>query len=425
MAEENIAYLKRKLKMKSTRVLLRYRYYEQKEHRDENFTLIPPWLKGMYQSTVGWCAKSVDELADRLMFLGFDDTSDIYGVDDIFAANNADVFFDSAIREALIGSCAFAHIAHGENGERMPRLSLLTAKDATGIIDEQTNMLKEGYAVLDRDKNGRPLVEAYFTPGHTEYRFADGSTQVEECACRYPLLVPIIYRPSSSRPFGHSRISRSCMYYQQLAENTLRRAEVTAEFYSFPQKYVVGTDPDMDALDAWKASVSAMLRFDKDADGDSPTLGQFTQQNMSPYVDQIRMAASMFAGETGLTLDDLGFVSDNPSSADAIKASHESLRVIARKAQRSFANAFANVGYVAARVRDDQPYSRSLVPEMKAKWEPIFEPDASMIATVGDAAIKVNQTVPNFFNKDNLRDLTGIESEEGEPVGLEEEEVAE
>lgn len=91
---------------------------------------------------------------------------------------------------------------------------------------------------------------------------------------------------------------------------------------------------------------------------------------------------------------------------------------MARKAQRNFACGFANVGYVAACVRDNQPYSRSLVTDMKAKWMPIFEPDASMISTVGDAAIKVNQAVPGFFNKENLTELTGLESEE--PIGLEE-----
>lgn len=418
--ENNLDYLKRKLAQKQTRVKLRYRYYEQKEHRIED-RLMPPWLKGMYQSTVGWCGKAVDELADRLIFLGFDEATDIYGTADIFANNNRDVFFDSAIQEALIGSCAFAHVSHGENGELMPKLSLITAMDATGIIDEQTYMLKEGYAVLDRDKHGRPLLEAYFTAGRTEYYFVeDGRVEVEESECRYPLLVPIIYRPTAKRPFGHSRISRSCMYYQQLAENTLKRSEVSGEFYSFPQKYVVGTDPELEPMDAWKASISAMLRFDKDADGDSPTVGQFSQQSMSPYTEQLRTAASMFAGETGLTLDDLGFLSDNPSSADAIKAAHESLRVIARKAQRDFGNAFANVGYVAACVRDNQPYSRSLVADMKARWTPIFEPDASMISTVGDAAIKVNQAVPNFFNTANLSELTGIESE-GEAVEVEEE----
>lgn len=417
MSESNVNYLRDKLALKQPRVMLRYRYYEQKEHRP-NDLLTPPWLKGMYDSTVGWCGKAVDQLADRLMFTGFDESSDIYGTMEIFTANNPDIFFDSAIQEALIGSCAFVHITRPDLNS-LPKLSLLTAKDATGIIDEQTYLLKEGYAVLERDKNGRPTLEAYYTPGHTEYHLADGSVEVEEWNCRYPLLVPIVYRPTSERPFGHSRISRSCMYYQQFAENTLRRAEISSEFYSFPQKYVSGTDPEGDALDSWKASISAMLRFDKDQDGDKPVVGQFQQQSMEPYTDQIRMAAAMFAGETGLTLDDLGFVSDNPSSADAIKASHESLRVIARKAQRNFSNAFANVGYIASCVRDNEPYSRSLVTDLKGMWEPIFEPDASMISTIGDASIKVNKAVPGFFNSKNLAELTGIESEEALPVGIE------
>jgi hypothetical protein len=30
----------------------------------------------------------------------------------------------------------------------------------------------------------------------------------------------------------------------------------------------------------------------------------------------------------------------------------------------------------------------------------------------GDAAIKVNQAVPGYFNTNNLRDLTGIDSDE-------------
>ena len=51
----------------------------------------------------------------------------------------------------------------------------------------------------------------------------------------------------------------------------------------------------------------------KDEDGDNPVLGQFQQQSMTPYWEQLKMFAALFAGETGLTLDDLGFASDNPS----------------------------------------------------------------------------------------------------------------
>ena len=194
---------------------------------------------------------------------------------------------------------------------------------------------------------------------------------------------------------------------------SLKRTEVAAEFYSFPQKYVTGLSQDAEPLDRWKATISTFLQFDKDEDGDKPVLGQFQQQTMTPYAEQMRMLAALFAGETGLTLDDLGFVTDNPSSAESIKASHETLRLYARKAQRTFGTGFLNVGYLAACVRDDFPYLRRQLYLSKPKWEPIFEPDAGTMSSIGDGAIKINQAVPGYFGKENLRDLTGVEADEG------------
>ena len=45
-------------------------------------------------------------------------------------------------------------------------------------------------------------------------------------------------------------------------------------------------------------------------------------------------------------------------------------------------------------------------------WEPVFEPDAAMLSSIGDGAIKINQAVPGYFGAGNLRDLTGIKPEE-------------
>ena len=153
-----------------------------------------------------------------------------------------------------------------------------------------------------------------------------------------------------------------------------------------------------------------MIEFTKDEDGDKPQLGQFSQQSMDPHTEQLKMFAALFAAETGLTMDDLGFVTDNPSSAEAIKASHENLRLIARKAQRTFGSGFLNVGYLAACLRDEFPYERKQFYLTKPKWEPVFEPDSAMLSSIGDGAAKINQAVPGYFNKDNLRDLTGIEA---------------
>lgn len=399
-----LPYLKNKLAYKRSRVLLRYEYYEMKNATKYFKGMIPDELKWM-KSVMGWCSKSVDALSDRLVFHEF--KYDNFNINEIFDMNNRDIFFDSAVLSALISSCCFIYISKDENG--YPRLQVIDGSNATGIIDPITNLLKEGYAVLERDDHGVPITEAYFTFEYTEFIERGKNTFVKNPA-PYPLLVPIIYKPDAKRPFGHSRISRSCMSYTQSALRTLLRSEVAAEFYSFPQKYVTGLSQDAEELDKWKASISSFIRFDKDEDGDSPSLGQFTQQSMTPYIEHLRMFASLFAGETGLTLDDLGFVADNPSSAEAIKASHDNLRLAARKAQRTFGSGFLNVGYLGACIRDDYPYIRNNLYQTKASWEPIFEPDMSTLSLIGDGAIKINQAIPGYFNKDNLRDLTGMEA---------------
>lgn len=192
------------------------------------------------------------------------------------------------------------------------------------------------------------------------------------------------------------------------AMRTLRRAGVAGEFYSYPQRYVLGMNSDAEEFDKWQAVVSSFLRIDKDEDGDKPVVGQFQQQSMTPYSDQIRMIAGLFAAETGMTLDDLGLPTQNPSSADAIKASHEQLRLTARKAQRTFGTGLRNVGYLSACIRDDYPYLRKQVYMTDILWEPIFEPDASQLSGIGDAVVKIQQSFPDYFDERKLRDLTGI-----------------
>ena len=99
-----------------------------------------------------------------------------------------------------------------------------------------------GYAVLERNAdNGTPTLEAYFTAGSTWYYPKGEKPYLVTNPAPAPLLVPICYRPDAARPFGHSRISRACMGLQQGALRTLKRSEISAEFYSFPQKYVLGT----------------------------------------------------------------------------------------------------------------------------------------------------------------------------------------
>lgn len=384
---------------------MRYEQYAMKHVDRAKGITIPVELSAQYRAILGWCAKGVDSLADRLVFREFE--NDDFEVNDIFAENNPDVFFDSAILSSLIASCSFVYISKGENDD--VKLQVIEATNATGIIDQITGLLTEGYAVLERDENKNAVLEAHFLPDRTDYYYKDRRSNFSiPNVTQHPLLVPILHRPDAVRPFGRSRITRSGMYWQSNAKRTLERADVTAEFYSFPQKYVTGLSDDAEPMESWKATVSSMLQFTKDEDGDKPSLGQFTTPSMSPFTEQLRTAAAGFAGETGLTLDDLGFVSDNPSSVEAIKASHENLRLAGRKAQRSLGSGFLNVAYLAACLRDNFAYQRYQFNKTIPKWEPLFEADASMLSMIGDGAIKLNQAIPEFMSKETIQDLTGI-----------------
>lgn len=397
-------YLMQRLAQKRVRVDRRYAFYEMKQRVPDFGISTPPDLR-LWMGTLGWCGKAVDTLADRLQFDRFDD--DAFDLQTIYQMNNPDVLFDSATLSALIASCSFIYISTDPDG--YPRLQVLDGSRATGIIEPMSGLLTEGYAILEEDQSHTVKRDAYLVPGRTD--IYEGGKLVESIRydCDYPLLVPIIYRPDARRPFGHSRISRACMSIVGSAIRTVKRSEIAAEFYSYPQKYITGLSDDAERMDKWKATMSSMMTFTKDQDGQTPTLGQFSQQSMEPHTAQLKMFAALFAGETGLTLDDLGFVTDNPSSAEAIKASHENLRLMASKAQRTFGSGFLNAGFLAACVRDDYAYRRSQLYLTRPLWKPVFEPDAAMLSLIGDGVIKLNQAIPDYIDEDKMRSLTGID----------------
>lgn len=402
---KGLEHLRRKLSAKRQRVLTRYEYYEMK-NRVKDFMISTPPDLALWQSVLGWCATAVDALADRIVFREFEE--DNFDLNEIFKMNNPDIIFDSAVLSATISSCCFIYISPDETG--YPRLQVIDGSNATGVIDPITGLLEEGYAVLKRDNDtGNPTLEAYFTK--EESRYIRKGARMDEIVTHkvgYPLLVPIIFRPDAKRPFGHSRISRSCMALVGSALRTIKRSEIAAEFFAYPQKYVTGLAEDTEPMEKWRATMSAMLSFTNDGDGNHPVVGQFAQQSMEPHLAQLKMFASLFAGETGLTLDDLGFATANPSSSEAIKAAHENLRYTARKAQRSFGSGFLNAGYLAACLRDKYQYDRSQLYLTKAAWAPIFEPDAAALSGAGDALLKLQQAFPDYITDKKLYELTGI-----------------
>lgn len=129
---KGIGYLRKKLALKRSRVLTRYKFYDMKNYTRDFGISTPPPLRE-WQSVLGWCGKAVDSLADRVVFREFGD--DNFDLNEIFTMNNPDVLFDSAILSALISSCCFIYISQGNDG--FPRLQVIDGANATGVIRKE------------------------------------------------------------------------------------------------------------------------------------------------------------------------------------------------------------------------------------------------------------------------------------------------
>ena len=105
---KGMAYLRRRLNQKRSRVLTRYKYYEMK-NAVKDFSKVTPDEFRFFSETLGWCGKAVDALADRLVWREFRD--DNFDLNSIYQMNNADTLFDSAVLSALISSCCFLYIS--------------------------------------------------------------------------------------------------------------------------------------------------------------------------------------------------------------------------------------------------------------------------------------------------------------------------
>jgi len=133
--------------------------------------------------------------------------------------------------------------------------------------------------------------------------------------------------------------------------------EGNAEFYSSPQLAVMGIDEsafgELNEQKKFKLAMDRLLALSKDADGDSPTIQQLQQATMTPHSDMLRTVASAFSGETGIPLNSLGVIHDNPASAEAIRAAeHDLLIDVTYQNKFVLSSAVKGIAQLAVMVRD-------------------------------------------------------------------------
>lgn len=347
---EALLDLLRTLQRKRVRNVLRRGYYDGHQGLRDLGIAIPPALRKV-EVVVGWPAKAVDAMSRRTTLDGF--TTEFAGeeisglVARLWDENRLDVQAPSAHTSALIHSCGFLFVTGGGAADgRDVLIQAHSAEEAAARWNQRTQRIDAALSVTEW-QGGTPSRVNLYLPG-VIVSLADvegrGRRLVVQDRVVHQFGIPveaIPYRPSLSRPFGRSRITRPAMYLTDATVRTLLRTEVGAEFYNAPQRYALGVDDDAftddagNAVPAWTVMLGRLLTLTRDEDGEMPQVGQFSQQTMQPNLDQLRALAQQFAAETSLPVSSLGIVQDNPSSAEAMQVANEELGIEIEHWQRS------------------------------------------------------------------------------------------
>jgi len=123
----------------------------------------------------------------------------------------------------------------------------------------------------------------------------------------------------------------------------------------------------------------------EDPDAPAPDVKQFSPASPAPYIDQVKGYATLLAAEAGIPPAYLGFQTDNPASADAIRAGEARLIKRAERRQTVFGRAWLEVGKVALLVRDGAVSPR-FDESVSAKWRDAATPTRAASA---DEAVKL------------------------------------
>lgn len=393
------------LAAKLPRNLLRAAYYDGKNAVKDLGISTPPSFRRV-ATVLGWPAKAVDVLNRRCNLDGFvipDGNADDLGLTDLWNANNLDSESAQAGVSSLIHSCAFLVTTLGDVDSGEPEV-VITARDAlsgTGVWDPRRRVLRSFLSVIDTDSDGRPTEMVMYLPdGHITMTQTLAVWKVERRAHnlgRVPV-EPLVYQPRLGRPFGSSRISRAVMSLTDSALRTVIRSEVSAEFYSAPQRYLLGADESafQDAAGnvktQWQAILGRVWAIDSDDEGNVPQVGQFAQMTQQPHMDQLRAWAQLFAGETSIPVSSLGISTDaNPASAEAYHASREDLIQEAEGVTDGWSPAWTRTALTAIQLRDGLDSIPADLTRLRAKWR---NPATPSRAAAADAMLKLVQAFP-------------------------------
>ena len=365
---------------------------------------IPPQLKGLH-TIIGWPRVGVESLEERLDLEAFRwaDGSDSSELAEIAEAN--DLFDESSLAhlDALVYGREYLAVGSGDcgTGDCPPLISVESPLDMTLMWDARLRMgtaaLRECAADTFIDAGPEERMLVLYLPDQTVMCVPSesGGWEVVDRDIHDLGVVPVVRLANRQRTadrVGKSEITPEVMSITDAACRRLMGMEVAAEFFGAPQRYILGAsesafqDADGTAKSAWETYIGRVLALERDEDGNVPNVGQFAAHDPTGMTKIIDLYARIMSSQFGLPPHMLGYTTDNPASADAIRSTEAKLVKRSERRIRRFGAAWQQAMRLALWVRDGEP------PDKARRIETVWRnPATPTVAAQVDATVKLVQ----------------------------------
>jgi hypothetical protein len=384
-------------------LLLRDAYFNGEQLVRDLGISIPPQLKGLH-TVIGWPRVGVESLEERLDLEAFRwaDGSDSSDLDEIVDANDLLDESSMAHLDALVYGREYLAVGSGDCDSDCP--PLITAEsplDMTLLWDARLRMgtaaLRECAADSYIESGPEERMLVLYMPDQTVTCLpsSSGGWEVVDRDMHDLGVVPVVRLANRQRTadrVGKSEITPDVMSITDAACRRLMGIEVAAEFFGAPQRYILGAsesafqDAEGNAKSAWETYIGRMLALERDEDGNVPEVGQFSAHDPSGQTKIVDLYARIMASQMSVAPHVLGYSSDNPASADAIRFADNRQVKKAERRIRRLGSGWQQAMRLALWVRDGEP------PDKTRRIETVWRnPATPTVAAQVDATVKLVQ----------------------------------
>lgn len=381
-------------------------YYESNRRPTSIGLATPPEMKKL-DCRIGWPRVYLDSLEERLDIEGFrlagKTKGESIGDERLWSwwqYNDLDEWSGLGHLEAMIHGRAYITISAPDPDDPLadqdkPIIRVESATTMWADVDPRTHRVTRAIRVVADDEGVEDpdrltLYLPNSTIGLVRSKNLGPSEWDEEWRVDHNLgvvpVVPLLNRARLTEWHGRSEITQELRSVTDAAARIMMNMQATAELMAIPQRLLFGVSREellgtgADKISTFQAYVARVLAIDKEG----ASAHQWTAADLRNFAEAMDLLSKEAAKYTGLPPQYLAYQSDNPASADAIRASETRLVKKSERKQRMFGGSWEQVMRIAMLIMDGE------LPEDAHRLETVWrDPATPTFAAKADAVVKL------------------------------------